>query len=126
MSAFGPITAIVFIFLDKGRKLFSFFNSTIDSINSTSGACIINGGLGISKNLNIGNNNAVDLLTFISMLEKELGLEAKKEFDSLQKGDVVNTLSDNMIINEWIGSYPKTPLNEGIKIFINWYKNYYK
>ena len=76
--------------------------------------------------LNIGNNNAVNLLTFINMLEKELGLEAKKEFESLQKGDVVNTLSDNIILNEWIGSYPKTPLNEGIKIFINWYKNYYK
>tara|TARA_A100001035_G_scaffold275231_1_gene268321 strand:- start:831 stop:1301 length:471 start_codon:yes stop_codon:yes gene_type:complete len=74
---------------------------------------------------NIGNNNAIGLLTFISMLEKEIGFEAEKNFESLQKGDVLNTLSDNSVINEWIGTYPKTPLKKGIKIFINWFKDYY-
>ena len=59
------------------------------------------------------------------MLEKELGLKAVKDFDTLQKGDVVNTLSDNSAINEWIGTYPKTSLSKGIKIFINWFKDYY-
>ena len=44
----------------------------------------------------------------------------------LQNGDVLNTMSDNTIINEWIGSYPRTSLNEGIKTFVNWFKNYYK
>ena len=43
--------------------------------------------------LNIGNDNAIDLLTFINMLENELGLEAKKVFEPLQKGDVLDTLS---------------------------------
>jgi len=75
---------------------------------------------------NIGNDNSVDLLTFINTLEKELGLEALKDFESLQKGDVVNTLSDNTIINKWIGNYPKTSLKQGIKKFINWYKDYFK
>ena len=75
---------------------------------------------------NIGNDNSVALLTFIKMLEKELGLEGIKDFESLQKGDVVNTLSDNTNIDEWIGAYPKTSLNKGIKKFINWYKDYYK
>ncbi|MBO8242362.1 NAD-dependent epimerase/dehydratase family protein [Prochlorococcus marinus XMU1410] len=76
--------------------------------------------------LNIGNDNAIGLLTFINMLEKELGLEAIKDFDSLKKGDVVNTQSENINLNNWIGTYPKTSLSEGIKKFINWYKNYYK
>ena len=75
---------------------------------------------------NIGNDNAVGLLTFINMLEEELGLEGIKDFESLQKGDVVNTLSDNRNIYEWIGTQPKTPLNKGIKMFIKWYKDYYK
>ena len=75
---------------------------------------------------NIGNENGVGLLNFINTLEKELGLEAVKDFDSLQKGDVVNTLSDNSTINKWIGEYPKTSLNEGVKMFVNWYKSYYK
>ena len=74
---------------------------------------------------NIGNDNAVGLLTFINMLEKEIGLEAEKDFESLQKGDVINTLSDNTVIDEWIGTYPKTPLKKGIKIFIDWFKDYY-
>ena len=75
---------------------------------------------------NIGNDKAIGLLTFINMLEKELGLEAIKDFDSIKKGDVVDTQSDNTVLNKWIGTYPKTSLREGIKIFVNWYKNYYR
>ncbi len=74
---------------------------------------------------NIGNDNSVGLLTFVNMLEEELGLEAIKDFVSLQRGDVVNTISDNTNINKWIGTYPKTSLKKGIKIFIKWYKDYY-
>jgi len=75
--------------------------------------------------LNIGNDNSVSLLDFVNCLEKELGLKAIKDFESLQKGDVVNTLSDNSIINEWIGDYPKTSLSKGIKKFVKWYINYH-
>ena len=75
---------------------------------------------------NIGNENSIALLTFIKMLEKELGLEGIKDFECLQKGDVVNTLSDNTNINEWIGAYRKTSLTKGIKKFIDWYRDYYK
>ena len=74
--------------------------------------------------LNIGNENAIGLLNFINMLEEEIGTEAIKDFDSLKKGDVVNTQSENKNLNKWIGTYPKTSLREGIKIFVNWYKNY--
>ena len=76
--------------------------------------------------LNIGSNKSVKLLDFIDCLEKELGLKAIKDFQSMQKGDVINTLSDNTKLENWIGNYPKTSLNKGIKKFINWYKDYYK
>ena len=75
--------------------------------------------------LNIGNENSVGLLTFINMLEEELGLESIKDFEPLQKGDVINTLSDNKLIDKWIGTYPKTSLKKGIKLFIHWFKDYY-
>ena len=58
------------------------------------------------------------------MLEKELGLEAER-LQSLQKV-VENTLSDNTIIKEWIGIYPKTSFKKGIKKLVDWYKDYYK
>ena len=76
--------------------------------------------------LNIGNNNSVGLLDFIDALEKELGMEGIKDLRSLQKGDVINTLSDNTIIDKWLGTYPKTSLSVGIKKFVNWYTDYYK
>ncbi len=56
---------------------------------------------------------------------QEIGLEALKDFESLQKSDFVKKLSDNTVINEWIGTFPKTLLKKGIKIFINWFKDYY-
>ena len=48
--------------------------------------------------LNIGNYKSTKLIDFISCLEKELGIEAKKNFFPIQHGDVVNTLSDNKLI----------------------------
>ena len=75
--------------------------------------------------LNIGSDNAIELMEFIYALEKEFGLEAKKDFKPMQKGDVINTLADNTLINEWIGHYPKASLRKGVKIFVDWYKDYY-
>ena len=75
---------------------------------------------------NIGNNKSIKITKFINYMEKELGIKAIKEFKNIQKGDVVNTLSDNRILEEWIGTYPKTPLNIGIQKFIDWYLEYYK
>ena len=73
---------------------------------------------------NIGNNNSVELQDFIHYLEKALGNKAIKKFTEMQKGDVVNTLSENSLITEWIGSYPQTPIEKGIEQFSEWYKKY--
>ena len=75
---------------------------------------------------NIGNEKSIKLTKFIKYMEKELGTQAIKEFKNMHKGDVVDTLSDNRILEEWIGTYPKTPLNIGIQKFIDWYLEYYK
>ena len=75
---------------------------------------------------NIGNNNPVELMEFIQTIEKVLGQEAKKEFMDLQPGDVPATYADiDDLIND-VGFKPATPLEEGIKNFIAWYKEYYK
>ena len=75
---------------------------------------------------NIGNNKSVNLMDFISTLEKELGKKGVKNFMEFQKGDVQNTCSDSSNIYDWIKFKPSTPLNEGIKEFVNWYEIYYK
>lgn len=74
---------------------------------------------------NIGNNNPVNLMKYINVLEKILGKKAKKNFLPLQKGDVENTYSDVSGLVKNFNYKPSTSINEGIKKFVNWYKDYY-
>ena len=78
------------------------------------------------KILNIGNSENINLLEFINILEKEIGIKAKKEFLSLQAGDVLNTSADCTLLKDYIGNSPKTPLKYGIKEMVKWYKEFYK
>ena len=75
---------------------------------------------------NVGNENSIKLLDFIKFLEEELGIESLKEFKDMQPGDVQHTSSDSSSLKELIGSIDYTPINLGIKQFINWYKDFYK
>jgi len=77
------------------------------------------------KIYNIGNNNPVELLTFIGELEKCLGKKAKKNLLPMQPGDVASTWADVGDLMKNVGFEPKTPLKEGIRKFVKWYKEYY-
>lgn len=77
------------------------------------------------KIYNIGNNNSVRLMDFIATIEKYMGIKAKKEMYPMQMGDVQRTWAD---VSELIKDYsykPSTNIEEGIKEFVNWYKEYY-
>ena len=111
------VTEILVRFLDKPAIKDNSFN-TSNPNPSTSWSP--------HRIFNIGNNKSIEITKFINCIEKELGIRAIKEFTSIQKGDVINTLSDNRILEEWIGTCPKTPLNIGTKKFIDWYVEYYK
>ena len=75
---------------------------------------------------NIGNSSPVGLLKFIEILENELGKKAIRNLKPIQPGDVNVTYSDNSKLKEWINFKPSTSLEDGIKRFIFWYKNYYQ
>ena len=111
------VTEILVRFLDKPAIKDNSFN-TSNPNPSTSWSP--------HRIFNIGNNKSIEITKFINCIEKELGIRAIKEFTSIQKGDVINTLSDNRILEEWIGTYPKTPLKIGTKKFIDWYLDFYK
>lgn len=74
---------------------------------------------------NIGNNQPVELMTFIQTLEKHLGVEAKKEFLPLQPGDVPATYADIDSISRDVGFKPRTGIDEGIARFVDWYRTFY-
>lgn len=74
---------------------------------------------------NIGNNNPVDLMKFIGALEDCLGKKAEKNFLPMQPGDVPETYADVDDLTEDAGFKPSTPIEEGIKKFVDWYREYY-
>jgi UDP-glucuronate 4-epimerase len=77
------------------------------------------------KIYNIGNNHPIELMEFIAVIEKVLGKEAKKEFLDLQPGDVPATYADVDDLIKDVGFKPGTPIETGIKCFIEWFKEYY-
>lgn len=74
---------------------------------------------------NLGNSDSVGLLDFIRVIEEELGQEAEKNMMPLQPGDVPETVADIRRSRELLGFDPRTPLREGIRKFISWYREYY-
>ena len=78
------------------------------------------------KIYNIGNNNPVNLLDYISELEKNLNKESRKEFLPIQPGDVPDTYAD---INDLIYDFeykPKVTVKQGVKEFSDWFVKYYE
>ncbi len=78
------------------------------------------------KIFNVGNGNSIEILEFIEILEKELGVKSIKDFVPIQLGDVEVTEANTSKIYDWIGFRPKTNLKVGLSAFVKWYKNYYK
>ena len=74
---------------------------------------------------NIGNSVPVPLLDFIGLLEDSLGRRAEKRFLPMQAGDVQATYADVKALKDAVGFSPSTPLREGIRHFVEWYKSYY-
>jgi len=77
------------------------------------------------RNYNIGNNNPVELTRFIEVIEKTLGIEARKEYLDLQPGDVPATYADVDALISDVGFKPETSIETGIGKFIEWYREYY-
>ena len=73
---------------------------------------------------NIGNQSPVELLRFIGLLEENLGVKAQMNFLPLQPGDVPDTLADCSDLERAVGFQPSTPIEEGVRRFIAWYREY--
>jgi UDP-glucuronate 4-epimerase len=75
---------------------------------------------------NIGNGQPVELLEYISILEKCLKKTAIKNLLPMQLGDVSESWADVTALARDIGYRPSTPVAEGIARFVEWYRVYYK
>tara|TARA_Y100000589_G_scaffold329678_1_gene376950 strand:- start:6830 stop:7855 length:1026 start_codon:yes stop_codon:yes gene_type:complete len=78
------------------------------------------------KIFNIGNSKPVKLMDYISAIEKAIGKKGRKEYLPMQPGDVKETMSDSSELEKWIDFRPNTDIEEGIKNFVEWFKDFYK
>lgn len=74
---------------------------------------------------NIGNSDPVPLMDFIAAIEAATGREAEKIYLPMQDGDVPATYADTSLLADWVGFAPATPIGEGVKRFVSWYREYY-
>ena len=75
---------------------------------------------------NIGNNDTVELMRFIELLEENLGKKAEMNMLPMQPGDVPETYADVQGLVADVGYKPDTSIEEGIKKFVLWYRDFYK
>jgi UDP-glucuronate 4-epimerase len=74
---------------------------------------------------NIGGGNPVELLKYIEIIEEATGRKAELELLPLQPGDIPDTNADVEALKTDIGYQPNTPVEVGVKRFVDWYKTYY-
>ena len=85
---------------------------------------------------NIGNSNPVNLLDFVDTLQRVLvdegvlpadyDFEAHRQLVPMQPGDVPVTYADTSTLERNTGFKPSTPLEDGLREFAKWYKDYYE
>jgi UDP-glucuronate 4-epimerase len=73
---------------------------------------------------NIGNNNPVELMSYIEALEASLGKTAEKELMPLQPGDMQDTFADVDNLVEEFGYKPSMSVSQGVENFVRWYNEY--
>jgi UDP-glucuronate 4-epimerase len=75
---------------------------------------------------NIGNNQPIELIYFIEVLEKCLGVKSQKNVLPIQPGDVLITYADISELVADVGFKPTTSVEAGVERFVDWYRTYYQ
>ena len=73
--------------------------------------------------INLGGSRTVELRELIALLERELGREARIDRQPAQPGDVPRTFADVSKARRLLGYDPRTPIEEGIRRFVQWFLN---
>lgn len=76
------------------------------------------------ETINIGSSRTVNLITFVRLIEKELGKKAIIHPMSSQPGDLMYTRANISKAKKLLHYRPNTSIQQGIKLFVQWYKEY--
>ena len=75
--------------------------------------------------INIGNSDTVKLLDFVEEIEDALGMKIERNYMDMQSGDVPATWANCDLLNQLVGYTPETNVREGVRAFVDWYRDYY-
>ena len=75
--------------------------------------------------INIGNGTPVGLMDFVTAIEEATGIKAQCNFMDMQQGDVPLTYADTSLLSHLTGFKPQTPIKEGVRQFVAWYREYF-
>jgi len=104
----------------KMRRDFTYVEDIVQGVC----ACILNDNLDKYEIFNLGNHKSEELMKMISIIERELGMEAKKEMLPMQMGDIPESYADIEKARKKLGFDPKTTIDVGIPAFIKWYNEH--
>ncbi len=96
--------------------------SVLDAVPQTGDEYTIGGAP--HRVFNLGNNRSERLLDFINVIEDSVGMKTEKIMEPMAMGDVKETYADIDASKKVFGYEPKTPISEGIPIFVEWYKGW--
>src|SRR4030043_242278 len=98
------------------KRDFTYISDVVDGIM----ACIFKKNLGYEI-YNLGGDNPVRLMDFVRLIEKNLKIKAKIEYLPMQPGDVKETCADVSKARKELGYDPKVRVEEGVKLFCEWF-----
>jgi len=75
---------------------------------------------------NLGNNQSEDLMKFVRIIEREIGIEADIEYVPLQPGDVLETLADIEKSRLELNYDPRITIEEGLLRLVEWYVKFFE
>lgn len=74
---------------------------------------------------NLGSHHPIELTYFIELIENQLGIQAIRELLPLQAGDISQSSANIEHAQQMLGYQPSTSVEDGIRLFITWYLEYY-
>ncbi len=76
--------------------------------------------------VNIGNSKSERLLDFVEAIEDALGQKTQRNYMDIQPGDVPATWADASLLETLTGYRPQTDMRDGVRRFVEWYRDYYQ
>jgi UDP-glucuronate 4-epimerase len=73
---------------------------------------------------NVGNEQPIEVTALLDILEKVIGKPARRELLPMRPIDVLETFADSSELQRATGFAPRTPIEDGLRAFVTWYRDY--